>query len=46
MKLMKGKEDSMKIYKGHELIKAIADGQIKERNKIFRYIWRLYIQEK
>lgn len=25
-----------KTYKGYELIKAIADGEIKERNKIFR----------
>lgn len=28
-----------KIFKGYELIKAIAEGAIKERNKIFRYLW-------
>lgn len=32
---MKGRKEKMsKTYKGYELIKAIAEGDIKERNKI------------
>lgn len=33
-KLNKETEKMNKVYKGYELIKAIADGEIKERNKI------------
>jgi len=36
----------MKTYKGWELIRDIAEGKIKERNKIFRYIWRVYSRKK
>lgn len=32
MKLMKGRKKMSKTYKGYELIKAIAEGEIKERN--------------
>ena len=28
----------MKVYKGYELIKEIAEGNIKERNKIYKQI--------
>lgn len=30
-----------KQYKGYELIKAIANGEIKERNKVFNNWWNI-----
>ena len=33
----------MKTYKGYELIKAIAEGEIKERKHIKRYLWKIHI---